>query len=59
VSTPKIQSYSVAQACALLAVSRSTLDRLVRRKQLRRTKLLGRSVFRASELEKLLDRATR
>lgn len=58
-STPKIQTYTAKETCALLAVSRSTLDRLVKRKQLRRTKLLGRSVFRASELEKLLDRATR
>jgi excisionase family DNA binding protein len=59
VSTPKIQTYTVPQACALLAVSRSTLDRLVRKKILKKTKLLGRVLFRQSELEKLLDHATR
>jgi excisionase family DNA binding protein len=59
VSTPKIQAFTAKETCALLGVSRATLDRLVRRKQLRRTKLLGRSVYRASELERLLDRATR
>jgi excisionase family DNA binding protein len=59
VSTPKIQAFTVKEACKLLGISRASLDRLVKRKQLRRTKLLGRCLYRATELEKLLDRATR
>jgi excisionase family DNA binding protein len=65
VSTPKIQTYSPRQTCELLSISRSTLDRLVKAGRLKKTKLGNgrgrgtRTVFRATEIERCLDRGTR
>ena len=58
-STARIQTHDVKTAAALLGVSRQTLWRLVKRKELRATRLGRRVVFRATELEALLDRRTR
>lgn len=58
-TTPRIETLSVTQACQALGLSRASLYRLIERRQLRRTKLLGRTLFRLSEIERLLQRSTR
>lgn len=50
---------TVEEACRHLRVGRSTLYRLVAARQLRLTKVGGRTRLRVSELERFVDRHTR
>lgn len=57
--TTLLRTYSYAEAAALLGVSRWTLRRAVRRKQLRATRLGRRVVFLERNLAAWLDSRTR
>lgn len=58
-STARIQTHDVKTAAALLGVSRQTIWRAVKRKELRATRIGRRVVFRETEIIAYLDRRTR
>ena len=51
---PERMAFTVNAACSALSISRTTLYALVKKRQLKLTKVAGRSLIVRSELERLL-----
>lgn len=57
--TPTIPLLTLAETMERLRVSKSTLHRILARRELRRTRVGGRTLIRESELLRYLDRQTK
>lgn len=57
--TPAIPLLTLKETAARLRVSAATLHRILARKEIRRTRVGGRTLIRESELQRYLDRVTR
>jgi excisionase family DNA binding protein len=52
---PSQEYLSISEACSLLSVSRTTLWRLIKKEQIKATKIGGRSIVSRQSIDKLFD----